>query len=54
MISQLSDRFSVAWLCRQLGVARSGFYAWRQRQLNPSRRARENVAITAQVQAVFD
>jgi putative transposase len=35
-------------------VARSGFYAWRQRQLNPGRRARENVAITAQVQAVFD
>ena len=35
-------------------MARSGFYAWRQRQLNPGRRARENVAITAQVQTVFD
>jgi transposase InsO family protein len=44
----------VAWLCRQLGVARSGFYAWRQRQQNPGPRAQENAAITAQVQTVFD
>jgi putative transposase len=44
----------VAWLCRQLGVARSGFYAWRQRQQKPSPRARENAVITAQVQAVFE
>jgi len=35
-------------------VARSGFYAWRQRRLNPGRRAREDMAITVQVQAVFD
>jgi transposase InsO family protein len=48
------DRFSVAWLFRQLGVARSGSYAWRQRQQNPGRRAQGNEAITAQVQAGFD
>jgi transposase InsO family protein len=35
-------------------VARSGFYAWRQRQHNPGPRAQENEAITAQVQAVFE
>ena len=35
-------------------MARSGFYAWRQRRLNPGRRAREDMAITAQVQAVFE
>ena len=35
-------------------MARSGFYAWRQRQHNPGPRARENKAITAQVQAVSD
>jgi transposase InsO family protein len=35
-------------------VARSGFYAWRQRQHNPGPRAQENEAITTQVQAVFD
>ena len=50
----LADRFSVAWLCRQLGVARSGFYAWRQRQHNPGPRARENAVLSARVQAVFD
>ena len=25
----------MAWLWQQLGVARSGFYAWRQRQIEP-------------------
>jgi transposase InsO family protein len=35
-------------------VARSGFYAWRQRQHNPGPRAQENAIITAQVQAVFE
>jgi putative transposase len=44
----------VAWLCKQLGVARSGFYSWRQRQHNPGRRALENAALTAQVQEVFE
>jgi len=44
----------VAWLCKQLGVARSGFYAWRRRQHNPGRRALENAALTAQVQEVFE
>ena len=34
-------------------MARSGFYAWRQRQLNPGPRARENAVLTAQVQTVF-
>ncbi len=45
MIETLSDRFSVSWLCKQLAVARSGFYAWRQRQQNPGPRDQENAAM---------
>jgi len=54
LIQALSERFSIAWLCKQLGVARCGFYAWRQRQRNLGPRAMENVAINAQVQTVLD
>ena len=43
----------MAWLCRQLGVARSGFYAWPQRQQDPGPRALENAALMAQLEAVF-
>ncbi len=34
-------------------MARSGFYAWRQRQEAPGKRAAENAAITAEIKAVF-
>jgi transposase InsO family protein len=34
-------------------VARSGFYAWRQRQQAPGKRAAENTWLTAEIQAVF-
>ena len=50
---QLAAQHSVAWLCRQLGVARSGFYAWRQRQEAPGKRAAENARLTAEIEAVF-
>ena len=43
----------MAWLCRQLGVARSGYYAWRQRQEAPGKRAAENARLTAEISAVF-
>ncbi len=53
LISRLSDGFSTAWLCRQLGVARSGFYDWRQRQEAPGKRAAENARLSAEIQVVF-
>lgn len=50
----LRQSSSASWLCRQLAVASSGFYAWRQRQQNPGPRAQQNAAITTEVHAVFD
>ena len=44
----------MSWLCRQLGVARRGFYAWLLRQQNPGCRPRENAVLTAKVKAVFE
>ena len=40
-------QYPVAVLCRVMGVARSGFYAWCQRPL--SRRAQQNQAVLAQI-----
>lgn len=42
------------WLCRQLGMARSGYYAWRRRQKAPGRRQAQNTVLTAEIQAVYD
>jgi hypothetical protein len=53
LIDQLADQHSVSWLCRHLGVARSGYYAWRLRQEAPGKRAAENAVITAEIEAVF-
>ncbi|MEA5398443.1 IS3 family transposase [Synechococcus sp. BA-124 BA4] len=54
MIDQLAACYSVCWLCRQLGVARSGYNTWRQRQEAPGKRAAENAVITAEIVAVFE
>lgn len=40
----------VALLCRMLGVSRSGYYGWRGRL--PSRRSRENVALTSEIHEI--
>lgn len=44
------DRFSVARMCRQLGVSRTGYCQWRVRP--PSPRAQANAALDAQVAAL--
>lgn len=42
----------VAVLCQLLGVARSGYYAWRQHKESP--RQRENQMLTAAIATVFE
>lgn len=43
-------RFPIAFLCRQLGVSSSGYYAWRTRKL--SARARADAALTATIMQI--
>jgi len=44
----------VQWLCCQLGVARSGYYAWRRRQKTPGQRQAEIAVLTAEIQAAYE
>jgi putative transposase len=53
MIHQLQDRFPIAWLVKRLNVARSGYYAWLQRQANPGPRATEDDEIAGAIERVF-
>ncbi len=47
---QAQPTFSVAFLCVRLGVARSGYYAWRQRP--PSAREQADAALRATIQQI--
>ena len=49
-IEENKDSFDVVMMCRVLGVARSGYYAWRKR--GPSARAQANVELAKQIEAV--
>ena len=51
MIEELSQDQSVRDLCQLLGVARSGYYAWRRGQ--ETTRERENRQLTEEIKAVF-
>ena len=42
--------YPVTVLCRMLGVSKSGYYAWRSRP--PSKRSRENAALTEKIREV--
>ena len=44
------SEFPVVLMCRVLGVARSGYYAWRKRE--PSARARSNERLRLEVRAI--
>lgn len=51
MIAEHAGEFGVERMCRVLRVARSGYYAWKQR--GPSARAQANQALEAQIRAEF-
>jgi len=36
------QNYKVAWLCEALLVSRSGYYAWKERQQKPGKRALED------------
>lgn len=47
-----SDEYSVDFMCRELGVSRSGFYAWLGR--GPSQRAQADTGLVATITEVFE
>lgn len=51
-IEEHRDEFSVARMCRQLDVSRTGYCQWRKRE--PSERAMANAALDAQVAAIHE
>jgi putative transposase len=52
LIEAERTNFSVPLMCRMLGVSRSGYYGWRDRE--PSRRSRENVALTERIREIHE
>jgi putative transposase len=49
-VSDHQANYPIATMCRLLGVSSSGYYAWVKRR--PSRRARADAALTAEIHAV--
>lgn len=52
MIEAEKANFKISWMCQQLGVARSSFYAWRTRTESPTAARRRELAV--EVRRVFD
>jgi putative transposase len=50
-VAAYASEYPVTVLCRVLGLARSGYYAWRKRPL--SGRARQDQELTAQIRTIF-
>jgi putative transposase len=47
-----SEQFPVGFMCRELGVSRSGFYAWRRR--TPSDHDQADTRLLALIKAIYD
>ena len=45
-------RFPVRFMASRLGVSTSGFYEWRQRQVNPCQRTRSDAWLRAKIEAI--
>ncbi len=52
LIEAQRTSFPVQFMCRMLGVSRSGYYDWRDRP--PSKRNRENAALTEQIREIHE
>jgi len=50
-ISTKTGQYPVAWMCRQLRVSRSGYYAWSHRK--PSARKQRDAYLAARIRALF-
>jgi putative transposase len=50
LIEAEKTSFPVQFMCRMLGVSRSGYYGWRDR--SPSKRSCENDALTAKIREI--
>jgi len=47
------QNYKVAWLCEALLVSRSGYYAWKERQVKPGPRQIENTHLRAGIRREF-
>jgi transposase InsO family protein len=52
LIKAKTGQFPVAWMCRRLGVSRSGYYGWKDRK--PSKHAQRDEELKLKVKAMFE
>lgn len=50
LIEAEKTSFPIQFMCRMLGVSRSGYYAWKS--MPPSRRSRQDAALTAKIHEI--